>query len=571
MTRVIFFMRKTAIWAAAIAVALAGAPVRAADTARAPLKPVTLQLNWKHQFQFAGYYMAIEKGYYRAEGFDVRVVEVQEGRDPVDVVLQGRAEFGVGASELALRRARGDPLVVLAVILQHSPLVLIARGTSLQSLQELAGKRVMLMPHETELYAYLEREGVARSRFAEVAHTFDPEDLISGKVDALSGYSTDEPFVLHERGISFSMFSPRSSGIDFYGDSLFTTERMLKADPLGVAAFRRASLQGWQYALQHREEAADLVRAKYSGRHTREHLLYESAEMERLMQPQLIEIGHINPGRWRHIADVYAELGMLPHAPSLDGFVYDPNPRADLAWFHRALAAAVLAATLIGAFALRTARFNRVLRREVEKRSVIEAELREANDRLQHQLGEIRSLQARLEEQVIRDSLTGLYNRRYLDDTLERELRRAQRHGYSVSLVVVDIDHFKRLNDTYGHQAGDAYLKALAAELNENVRAGDVVCRWGGEEFVLVLPDMSRSDASQRAEKWRESIQRLQVPFGEFSLASTVSMGIAAYPSDGLAPTDLLRAADEALYRAKHDGRDRVRTAPDAGHKAQAA
>src|SRR6185436_3105150 len=182
-------------WVLALAVAAVGAPAGAADPAR-PLKPVTLQLNWKHQFQFAGYYAAVEKDYYRAEGFDVRIVEVQEGSEPVDAVLQGRAQYGVGASELALRRGRGDPIVVLAVILQPSPLDLIARGTGLQSLHDLAGKRLMLMPHETELYVYLQREGVPRDRFVEVRHTFDVADLLKGTVDALSGYSTDEPYLL---------------------------------------------------------------------------------------------------------------------------------------------------------------------------------------------------------------------------------------------------------------------------------------------------------------------------------------------------------------------------------------
>jgi diguanylate cyclase (GGDEF)-like protein len=486
---------------------------------------------------------------------------VQEGRDPVDEVLKGNAEFGVGASELALRKARGDPLVVLAVILQHSPLVLIARGPAVQSLQELAGKRLMLIPHETELYAYLQREGVPRSRFVEVPHTFDTAELIDGRVDALSGYSTDEPFVLREKKVPFSMFSPRASGIDFYGDSLFTTERTLRADPRAVAAFRRASLAGWQYALANTGETADLIRAKYSTRHTREHLLFEAAELERLMQPQLVQIGHVNPGRWRHIADVYAELGMLPEAPSLDGFVYDPNPVPDLSWLYRGLGAAVLAALLVGIYTLRTVRFNRLLRREIDRRVETERELREANERLQGQVREVRSLQTLLEEQALRDSLTGLHNRRYLDDMLERELPRAQRYGYPVSIVMADLDHFKALNDTYGHQAGDAFLRAVAATLNDGVRAGDMVCRWGGEEFALVLPNMSLRDAQQRAENWLAKIRDMRVRFGEFELKGTVSAGIAAYPGNGRAPAELLKAADDALYQAKRDGRNCVRTA----------
>jgi diguanylate cyclase (GGDEF)-like protein len=573
MTRVIFCIRKALAPAIVFAAALAGplhAPALAAGDSRA-LKPITLQLNWKHQFQFAGYYIAIEKGFYRKEGFDVRVVEVQDGRDPVDEVLKGNAEFGVGASELALRKGRGDPLVVLAVILQHSPLVLIARGPPVQSLQELAGKRLMLIPHETELYAYLQREGVPRSRFIEVPHSFDTAELIDGKVDALSGYSTDEPFVLRQKKVPFSIFSPRASGIDFYGDSLFTTERMLRADPRAVAAFRRASLAGWHYALANPGEAADLIRAKYSTRHSREHLLYEAAEMERLMQPRLIEIGHTNPGRWRHIAEVYAELGMLPEAPALDGFIYDPHPAPDLSWLHRGLWAAVLAALLVGFYAARTLRFNRILRREIDRRVEIERDLREVNERLEGQVREVRSLQTRLEEQALRDSLTGLHNRRYLDDMLERELPRAQRYGYPVSIVLADLDHFKVLNDTYGHQAGDAFLRAVAAKLNEGVRAGDMVCRWGGEEFALVLPNMSLRDAQQRAETWLSKVRDMRVRFGEFELKLTMSAGIAAYPGNGRAPAELLKAADDALYQAKRDGRDCIRTAGDTAPLARAA
>ena len=162
----------------------------------ADLQRVTLQLNWKHQFQFAGYYAAIERGYYRDAGFDVRLQEAQEDRDPIDTVLTGEADFGVGASELALRRGLGQPVVVLATILQHSPLVLIAARHGEGSVHELAGKTVMMMPHETELIAYLQREGLPLDRIVQVPHSFDLNDLLKGKVAAASGYSTDEPYLL---------------------------------------------------------------------------------------------------------------------------------------------------------------------------------------------------------------------------------------------------------------------------------------------------------------------------------------------------------------------------------------
>ena len=242
-----------------------------------------------------------------------------------------------------------------------------------------------------------------------------------------------------------------------------------------------------------------------------------------------------------------------------------------LGWLQVGLGAALIAALIAGLYTLRTVRFNRQLRAEIGKREEIARSLREANELLQGQIREVRSLQAQLEEQVLRDSLTGLHNRRYLDDMLERELARARRHGYPLSVVLIDIDNFKTLNDTYGHPAGDAFLRAVAAMLNDGVRAGDMVCRWGGEEFALVLPNMSLRDAHQRAESWLAKMRDLRVPFGKSELEATISAGIAALPENGRAPADLVKAADDALYAAKRSGRNCVRTAGEPAVMAQAA
>jgi ABC-type nitrate/sulfonate/bicarbonate transport system substrate-binding protein len=400
----------------------------AAQTPRSTrqLEPVRLQLKWKHQFQFAGYYAAIEKGHYRDAGFDVTIAEPSGNDDPVDLVLNGKAQFGIGSSELALHRARGRPVVVLATIIQHSPLVLLAAGGGERTVHDLVGKRLMLVPYELELFAYLAREGLSADRLKLMPHTFSPDDLISGKADALSGYSTDEPWVLRNAGFAYSVFSPRAAGIDFYGDTLFTTESSARKDPARVEAFVNASLRGWRYAMANPEEIADLILARYSKRKPRDHLLFEAAEMRRLMQPELVEIGHMNPGRWSHIANVYSELGMLPRNPSLEGFMFEPNLRADaeLSRAYRWLAAAVAAALSIGLLAAWQVRANRKLRREARLRADAERGLRQTNERLQEGIEGIRALQTKLEELAIRDPLTGLYNRRYLDDALERELQR---------------------------------------------------------------------------------------------------------------------------------------------------
>lgn len=195
---------------------------------------------------------------------------------------------------------------------------------------------------------------------------------------------------------------------------------------------------------------------------------------------------------------------------------------------------------------------------DVTERNRSEQALLQANLHLQDQLSEIRQLQEKLRDQAIRDGLTGLFNRRYLDETLERELSRAQREGYPIVLAMIDIDFFKKLNDTYGHQAGDEILKELGNLLKKGARIADVPCRYGGEEFMLVLPNMSLDVAIPRAEMWREAFKALRVNFGQFQLQTTISIGLAAFPGDGKTRDALVEAADQALYAAKHGGRDQV-------------
>ena len=198
--------------------------------------------------------------------------------------------------------------------------------------------------------------------------------------------------------------------------------------------------------------------------------------------------------------------------------------------------------------------------REVTERKDVEKKLRNANYRLQSQLIEIGTLQSQLREQAIRDPLTNLFNRRYLEETLDRELARAAREVYPICIIMIDIDHFKQVNDTYGHEAGDLVLKAMADVLAQQSRRGDFACRFGGEEFVIVMPNINTEMAHKRAQKLRESLNSLSVPYGRYDLTATFSMGIASYPANGDDRDVLLRAADKAMYAAKEAGRDHIRS-----------
>ena len=171
-------------------------------------------------------------------------------------------------------------------------------------------------------------------------------------------------------------------------------------------------------------------------------------------------------------------------------------------------------------------------------------------------------LREALRDQSIKDPLTGLYNRRYLEEILQRETRRAVRAEYGVGVLMLDLDHFKKFNDTYGHDAGDTILRETASLLTKSVRAEDVVCRFGGEEFVVVLPMADLKTSQARAERIRSRLRELAVLHQGQSLGMiTASVGVAALPKHGTTPRELLEAADAALYRAKREGRDRVLSA----------
>ena len=188
--------------------------------------------------------------------------------------------------------------------------------------------------------------------------------------------------------------------------------------------------------------------------------------------------------------------------------------------------------------------------RDITERRYWEETLKQANDAL-------RVL-------ATRDPLTGLYNRRYMEETLERELHRAQRESYQIGMILFDIDHFKDFNDCYGHVGGDLILRELGVLLKKNTRHSDVVCRYGGEEFIIVMPKATPKLTIERAEKIRKSVKSLSVMHNGQKLNSlSISAGVAIYPDHGKEVDSLVMAADAALYRAKADGRDCVMVAAD--------
>jgi class 3 adenylate cyclase/ABC-type nitrate/sulfonate/bicarbonate transport system substrate-binding protein len=312
---------------------MAASSVLLASHPAAALDQVSMQLKWKHQFQFAGYYAALEQGFYRAAGLDVTIREGGPGIDVAETVARGKADFGVCSASVLREWTVGPRLVVLAAIFQRSPaVILVARRADISSVSDLRGRTLMDMPGSDEIAAMLKREGVDYEALPRVAHEGNPRDLLAGRADAMVAYSTNEPFVLEQLGAAYRTFSPGAYGIDIYGDNLCASEAEVKAHPGRVAAFRAASLKGWAYALAHKEATVDLILKTYSAKKNREALLFEATRTEMLVGRGPGHIGDQDPTRWRRIAATYHKLGLLSSDTLPKALIWDGNEGPPWRW-----------------------------------------------------------------------------------------------------------------------------------------------------------------------------------------------------------------------------------------------
>lgn len=199
-----------------------------------------------------------------------------------------------------------------------------------------------------------------------------------------------------------------------------------------------------------------------------------------------------------------------------------------------------------------------IVAHDVTERKWLENDLKYANEALTRQLEEIELLRDELEQQAIRDPLTDVFNRRYMTEFLEKEIARADRENVPVSVVLMDLDKFKQYNDSYGHKCGDEILKAFANFLVEHTRRGDVICRYGGEEFVILMPNATSEISYERADTWRQDFSETPIDYEGIRFSITFSAGIATFPQHGHTSDAILQAADKALYKSKDAGRNRV-------------
>ncbi len=288
------------------------------------LEKVSLQLKWMHQFQFAGYYMAKEKGFFKQAGFEVEIRERNLATSPIDDVLNGKATFGIADSSIVLQRLQGKPVVISTTIFQTSPLVYMSlKESDIKSPYDLKGKRIMFQQNidDAPLQAIMQMFNIGENDFTFVPHNFDNWALTNSTADVMSAYISDQPHLYKMKNISVNIIDPSSYGIDFYGDLVFTSEKYVHNNYEKVMRFNQAIYQGWQYALENQNEAIQLILEKYKPNLDKEWLKHEAQATASIIKFGTVPIGTTYPARFNRIAATYLELGMAPKNGNIDGLL----------------------------------------------------------------------------------------------------------------------------------------------------------------------------------------------------------------------------------------------------------
>ncbi|AWB66922.1 hypothetical protein C2869_10955 [Saccharobesus litoralis] len=333
---------------------------------------VILQLKWKHQFQFAGYYAALEKGYYANASFDVTIKERDTLSTPFDNILLGKADFAIADSSIVLKRLNGQPFVVVSSVFQHSPLALmVKRSSNIRSPYDLINKRVMFQKgvDGATITAMFNRLGIKQEQFNFIPHNFDDLALHNNVTDAMSVYTTDQPYLYLQKNVDTLIIEPANYGIDFYGDLIFTRQDYAEKYPQRAREFASASLQGWQYALANPEEITNLIIKKYAPNADKQKLLHEAKTSAPLINADVIPLGTTIKERFFRIAAIYKELDMAPNDASIEGLLlasYE-KPQASISahWLYVGLAVVGLLLLSITLLSL----FNWRLKRAIDKKS----------------------------------------------------------------------------------------------------------------------------------------------------------------------------------------------------------
>lgn len=735
---------------------------------------VSIQLDWLHQFQFAGYYIAKEKGFYKENNLDVNIKEFTFETNLLDDVLKQKSEYAVGKSSLIIDKLEGKNIVLLSAIYQNSPMVLLSlKKSNINKPKDLKNKKVMLTPDArsaASINSMIISQGLQLNDINFQAHSFKLEDLINGTTDAMGCYLSNEPYILKQKGIEYTIHNPSDYGFDFYGGLLFTSQKELQNNPTRVRRFKEASLKGWIYAFENIEETAKLIYNKYNTQNkTLDSLIYEGETLKKLSGFNKGLLGKINLERIEEIKRLYLLLSLsnetfktdisdLIYNPSLiqltkeekeylknnklilssdsifppftfknednklDGIEieywklinkklanknnsiieindnkvavknilknknivkytfskYDTNEKltktiviseipiglvtlnnkayiSDISSLNNKKIAISKSSSLYKVFKENYPNINLIptknlseslellsnnniygvidklpalsytinkkpytsmkisatfkekhnIRLTINKEnktllnilnkvilSITQKEINDintryysiiyqtakdytwiykvvipllviliiitiSNRRLNKEIKKRKLIENRLNEVANIDSLTNCFNRRKIEALFNRELTRVKRYERNLSIIFFDVDNFKDINDNLGHAIGDDVLIKIASVVKNNIRATDFFGRWGGEEFIILLPETSKEQAANVAFLLKDKINST-----DFNIQKEVScsFGVSQFEETDNADT-LLTRVDHAMYYVKRNGKNNVKVA----------
>lgn len=287
---------------------------------------VILQLKWFHQFQFAGYYAAKEKGFYDEVGLDVEIKQRDLNSNNIEQVINNEAQYGVADSALLLYKMRDEPVVIVAPIFQHSPNVLISlKSNKINSPYDLEGKNISIYANDIDsftIFAMLKKFGVKPNILTQ-RNSDDYLKLMNKEIDLTSAYLSNETFYFKEKNLDINIINPMFYGFDLYGDMLFTNKDEALNHPDRVDKFKKATLKGWLYALNHKEEIIELIHTKYNNKKSIEHLRYEADVISEMTDIKKVPLGTMDKGRFKYISDLYKDYGLAKNSLNIKDFIFE--------------------------------------------------------------------------------------------------------------------------------------------------------------------------------------------------------------------------------------------------------
>lgn len=330
-----------------------------------------LQLNHFHQFQFAGYYAALEKGFYANEGLDVELIE--GGKiNSVEKVINDDAEYGIGNNNILLDFINDKPIQLLSSIFQTSSSIFISLEESkITTIHDLIDKKILFSNNylSPELLAILHKEGINFNHIKPVFGDNSLKKLINKEVDVIHAQQTNEPFILDQNNVKYRSIIPKTYGIHFYGDGIFTSKKEIKNNPKRVQAFIKASKKGWEYALKNQDEIINLILTKYNSQKNYKQLKNEAEQVSKLILNQYIDIGQINKGRLSNIANLFFEVGVVNSKIDINNFIYEPEKTHIPYWLKIVLITIGIIIMSITFYSLYLFLFNKYLKNTIDKKT----------------------------------------------------------------------------------------------------------------------------------------------------------------------------------------------------------